>query len=292
MSCFATVHPLLFLSVMAEHARLERKDTCKRDALTACAIVITALTMAACGSGKTSAPAPNPTAPTPTPPAAAAVTTVTVSTVSASASVIQLAAMARFSDGTAQDVTTAAQWESSNTSRATVSSTGMVTVVGNGDVDVRATYQNISGTMRLAVSLPPQTNVVLSGVVREVAPAEHPLAGARVDIVEGPNTGKSVVSNGSGAYQFTGLASGQASVTATLDGYIVWKSSFDLSADRQEDLWLTPNPPKNSDGAPATARCKDGTWSWSPDQTAACSGNGGIAYFVCPGPFCLNVIVN
>jgi hypothetical protein len=132
---------------------------------------------------------------------------------------------------------------------------------------------------------------VLSGVVREVAPAEHPLAGGRVDIVEGPNTGKSVLINDSGAYQFTGLSSGQTSVTATLDGYIVWKSSFDLSADRQEDLWLTPNPPKNSDGATATARCKDGTWSWSQDQTAACAANGGIAYFVCPGPFCVNVIV-
>ena len=36
----------------------------------------------------------------------------------------------------------------------------------------------------------------------------------------------------------------------------------------------------------ATARCKDKTWAFTADPNAACSRNGGVAYFVCPGPLC------
>lgn len=132
--------------------------------------IVTMALMVACGGSTASNPAPSPTAPTPTPPAAVTVTTVTVTTASATASVVQLVATARSSDGTTLDVTSAAQWESSNTSLATVVPGGLVTVVGTGDVDLRATYQSVTGTMRLIVSLPPRTNIVLSGVAREVAP--------------------------------------------------------------------------------------------------------------------------
>ena len=57
--------------------------------------------------------------------------------------------MARFTDGTTRDVTTTAQWDTSNPSLATVTNAGVVTLVGAGDVEVRATYQSVSGTLRL-----------------------------------------------------------------------------------------------------------------------------------------------
>ena len=55
------------------------------------------------------------------------------------------------SDGSTRDVTSSAAWESSNPGIAAVSSTGMVTVVGNGELDVRATYQNVMGSMHLGL---------------------------------------------------------------------------------------------------------------------------------------------
>ena len=64
---------------------------------------------------------------------------VNVTSASTSGQNFQLIATARLSDGTNTDVTRSARWESTNPTLATVSDTGMVTVVSNGEVDVRAT---------------------------------------------------------------------------------------------------------------------------------------------------------
>jgi hypothetical protein len=37
---------------------------------------------------------------------------------------------------------------------------------------------------------------------------------------------------------------------------------------------------------PATARCNDGLWSCSQNKSGTCSGHGGVACWVCPGPLC------
>jgi hypothetical protein len=74
-----------------------------------------------------------------------AVTGATIST-----SVVQMTAMATMTDGTTREVTSAATWTTSNAAIAVVSSSGRVTILSNGEVDVRATYQNVSGSTRLA----------------------------------------------------------------------------------------------------------------------------------------------
>jgi hypothetical protein len=236
----------------------------------------------ACGSHSSNPAAPTPGSSTPT--------TIVVSAASAPTKAFQLVATARFSDSTTRDVTSTAKWESSNTSVARVAPGGMVTVLGTGDVEFRATFETVTGAVQLRVSPAPDgTTFVLSGVVREVPPAEHTVAGARVQIVEGPNAGASVLSDSNGVFQFTGLTPARITVTATADGYQPWKlTDVLLSADMSEDAWLVPNPAKNASGETATARCKDGSWSWSQDRDAACSANGGTEYFVCPGPFCEN----
>src|SRR6266545_2672853 len=61
----------------------------------------------------------------------------------------------------------------------------------------------------------------------------------------------------------------------------------------------TPDPRATCDGIippnrcdvgsgspPATARCNDGLWSCSENRTGTCSGHGGVACYVCPGPLC------
>jgi hypothetical protein len=165
----------------------------------------------------------------------------------------------------------------------------MVTVVGTGTVDLRATYQTVSNALTVVVLLSPRPAVTLSGTVREVKPAEHTLASVRVDIVGGLDAGKFVMSDSNGKYQFTGLSQGTISLTATMAGYLPWQGSdIALKGDMTEDAWLVPIPPNDANGVTATARCKDGTWSWSTDPAAACAADGGTAYVVCPGPLCPN----
>lgn len=82
-------------------------------------------------------------------------TTVAGVTVTGSAPAVgttsQLTATAMMSDGTSQDVTSQASWQSSNAAAATVSSSGIVTAVGAGATTVTATYQNASGTLVLTL---------------------------------------------------------------------------------------------------------------------------------------------
>jgi hypothetical protein len=132
----------------------------------------------------------------------------------------------------------------------------------------------------------PRGAFTLSGTVQEVAPNEHVLPGARVDIITGPDAGRFAVSDGSGHYALTGVSAGSAALVTTLDGFEPFRFGVSIVGNMQADGWLTPVPPTNASGATATARCKDGTWSWSQSQAAACTDNGGMAYPVCPGPFC------
>jgi uncharacterized protein YjdB len=82
----------------------------------------------------------------------------TVSSVSVSGTAPALGAGAQFtatatlSNGTTQDVTSLATWQSSDTTEATVSSTGVVTAIAAGTVNVTATYQSVTGTEQITLT--------------------------------------------------------------------------------------------------------------------------------------------
>lgn len=195
----------------------------------------------------------------------------------------QLNATARLSDGTTQDVTRSASWSSSNTSIATVSPIGSVTIVGNGDVDLVATYQGVTGSSHVTVSLPKTFS--LTGVVAEAAPNVRPVAGARVQLVVGNFT----TTDDRGVFSLAGVPVGRSIIEVSKDGYQVWSNEItvvDKDVPLPLPVTLYPTPPKNADGASATARCTDGSWSWARTKTDACTASGGVAYFVCPGPLC------
>lgn len=192
----------------------------------------------------------------------------------------QLTATARLSDGSTLDVTRSATWESSNTAVATVSSAGFVSVVANGDADVRATYQGATASTHVKVTLPKMYTI--AGVVSEAAPNARPVSGARVQII---GSGFATT-NDQGAYTLTAVPEGRALVETSKTGYQVSEKEVILSGDTQLMVTLFPTPPANADGATATARCNDGTWSWAQTRADACTANGGIAYGVCPGVLC------
>ncbi len=63
----------------------------------------------------------------------------------------QLAATGLYSDRTTQILTTIATWASSNTSAATVNSTGLVTTIKQGSTTISATYTGVSGSISVTV---------------------------------------------------------------------------------------------------------------------------------------------
>jgi hypothetical protein len=232
----------------------------------------------------------SPASPTPTPTPSATVTAVTVTstvvTVTTSPTVtestVQLAAVARLADGSTRDVTATSTWTTSNASIATVSVSGLVTVVGSGQVELRATYQRVVGT--LAMEFAP--GFLLAGNVQEVGPDSLALSGVRVDIVSGPGAGTIVTSDPSGLFRFTRLT-GVVAIEATKSGYMPWRlANLTVDHDMTIQVAMYPTPPTNASGATATARCKDGTWTWATTVAGVCTGNGGILYGVCPGALC------
>jgi hypothetical protein len=228
----------------------------------------------------------SPTAPTPAP--GVTVSSVTISNTFVTVSMFQLNAAARMSDGSTRDVTSSARWETSNAALATISSNGLLTVVGSGEVEARATYQSVMGTLKILVTRPTAaTTFTLAGVVREVAPAAKLVSNVRVVITAGADTGAFVVTDANGQFRFSSLSAGVIAMEATRDGYELWRvANLDMDQDRVLDMTLYPKPPTNAAGARATARCNDGTWSWATTRAEACSANGGVAYGVCPGPLC------
>jgi hypothetical protein len=248
------------------------------------ALVAIVATMAACSSSDKNPG--SPTTPTPT----VAVRAVTVTATPRAVGSYQLTAKADLSDGSSRDVTNDAQWTTSNADVATVSAAGVLTALRSGQIEVRATYQNVTGSTTLAVTAPPPPStqlIILSGTTSETPPAEKPIPDVTIRITAGPGAGQSIVTDSQGRFGFTQFPAGRLSLEATKAGYVTYQlSDLEVTADRELQIVMFPTPPTDSSGATATARCNDGSWSWAQTRADACSANGGIAYGVCPGPLC------
>jgi hypothetical protein len=253
-----------------------------------CLVAVAALAIAT-ATACTGSSVDNPVSPTPEPAIAATVTALVVTNRSITEATMQMTATARMSDGSTRDVTPLATWQSSNTSIATISSSGLLTIVGNGDVEVRATYLAATGAVRLVLTRPPDPRVhfALSGSVREVNPTPKVLGTVRITIASGPDAGMAVTSDASGQFRFASVSATRVSLEASRDGYQPWRmTNLMIDADKQIEVVMYPTPPTNASGETATGRCKDSTWTWSASLQNACVANGGLAYGVCPGPLC------
>ena len=108
----------------------------------------------------------SPTTPTPTP--ASSTGTVVVNGWLLPLAVgqsVQLSATAISSDGASRSVTNEATWATSNTVVAIVSPSGLVTAQGVGPVEIRATYDNKTGALPLAVEGPVPPSAPIPGLV-------------------------------------------------------------------------------------------------------------------------------
>ena len=139
---------------------------------------------------------------------AATVSTITVSPASASiqsGATQQYTAMASYTDGSMQDVSTSVTWTSSSPGVATISTAGLASGVGAGNTTITATLNSVMGTASLAVTVatPPQ-QVTLSSIT--VTPS-----------------GTSIAQGGTQQYTATGTYSDGS--TQNLTSSVSWYSS-------------------------------------------------------------------
>ena len=149
----------------------------------------------------------------------------------------QLVAIARMADGGTQNVTELATWQSSNTQVATIAPTGRVTAVGNGDVDLGATYQGVAAVVRVQVSTSPVFTV--RGTISEIAPNARVLWGARVQILSG--AAQHTVSDENGVFELE-VPGGRTIIEVSMKGYQPWSTEIVIDGPLTVNVALAPAP--------------------------------------------------
>lgn len=123
----------------------------------------------------------------------------------------QFSARAALSDGSAVDVTTQANWISSNTAVASISGSGLLTTLDVGAVEIRATYQNQTATLALAV----QAGVLVRGTVTS-NPHGQPVSGASLRF----GGGAPVTTDTAGGFSLAMSAQPSGSLEVSANGYL------------------------------------------------------------------------
>jgi hypothetical protein len=152
----------------------------------------------------------------------------------------QLAANASFSDGSSQIVTTQAVWTSTNASIATVSPAGVITFVAIGESDIRATYASMSANARVTVVAAPLPRHNLTGVVTDADRRGVGLAGARVEVTDGPDAGRATTTAADGSYTLTNLTEGTFTLRISLRDYDTLVQTVRLTSATRLDVTLRP----------------------------------------------------
>src|SRR5690606_14886928 len=96
-----------------------------------------------------------------------------------------------------------------------------------------------------------------SGTVNDAA-TQTPSPGARLEIVDGSNAGRSAVADAQGRYALTSLEAGAFSLRATANGYDSEVRQIPLSSDLTSDFSLRRSGPPPQPGAGVAGTAVDG----------------------------------
>jgi len=236
--------------------------TLRREIVSAGALLLSTI-VCACGSSDSTTPT-TPTTPSPT------VTSVAVTGQTPNVGLTsQFTSTATLSNGTTQNVTSQAAWQSSNAAIATVSNAGVVTAVAAGDVDITATYQSVAGRARITIG---QSTFAIRGVVTD-ATSGGILPNIDLQITAGPNTGLATKTDSAGAYTLSGVLAGTQTVSASAVSYVTQAKNVTIvSSNTTLDFVLVRTPgcaytlPVTSQNAPANG----GSFSFTATTGDAC----------------------
>lgn len=145
----------------------------------------------------------------------------------ASNQTVQLTATATYSDSSIEDISGTVTWKSSDTSIATVSSSGLVTAVKDGTVAITATVpgSTVSGTAAITVedadptelSLTPSSVSLLAGTTATLTPSFKPenvnASGVKIKWASSDEKVATVDADG----VVTAVSDGETTITATVD---------------------------------------------------------------------------
>ena len=177
---------------------------------------------------------------------------------------------------------------------------------------------NASASAEVPLSSRPM--FTLSGLISEENTAGRAVVGGMVQVVDGPNAGKTSSTDGSGNYTLQDLAGGSFSIRASATGYNATERAVTVAQDTRLDLRLlrtpTSSPPAPAPPPPSSSACAytvspttsgtdylggsltatisrtSGTCSWQASADVSwitfpggTSGNGSatLAYLVGPG---------
>ena len=164
----------------------------------------------------------------------------------------QLSAVAGFSDGSTQDVTSQVTWSSSDPAVAMVSAIGLVTPIANGSSRITASYQNVRGSIALTVAAPagplpgpappgpPPQTYTLSGVLR-ATPLNENLQGVVVEAMHGGLVVATATTDDRGVYVLSGLVAQEYVLGTRKVGYNARTVDVLVSGDTTRDLAMDRN---------------------------------------------------
>jgi hypothetical protein len=123
-----------------------------------------------------------------------------------------------------------------------VSSTGVVTVIGTGEVDIRASFRQVSGGFHFFANPGPAATYTLAGVVSDSSNARAVVA-ASVQIVDGVNEGKRSMTDGNGYFSLDDLFPASFTIRTSHERYHATDQGVTLAADTRLDMGLRPVAP-------------------------------------------------
>jgi hypothetical protein len=141
-----------------------------------------------------------------------------------------------------QDVTGLATWSTSDSTIATVNSTGLVTARRAGEVSIRAAYQGGTGS-RQVWAVPGQglhgISRSLAGVVLSI---NGPLPGVVMQILNGANAGRTTTTSSDGRFNMTGLQDGQFTIRLSKPGYMTAEYVWSIPGGSERIPTLSVSP--------------------------------------------------
>jgi hypothetical protein len=150
--------------------------------------------------------------------------------------------------GETEDVTSRVTWSSSREATAAVTREGELMLVGTGETEIRASLAQVFASAAVSVAPRPPDRSTVSGVVSDSVTGRGIPSGS-VQVLDGPNAGRSALTDESGFYSLPALIQGSFAIRVTRSGYESAESMTTLSGDARVDFAIRALPPPPFTGA-------------------------------------------